>query len=156
MAVKTAFYASTVTCWEKHFDWPHCCFPNFSRNLSGKLFRLLTRFVSAALTKMEQITLKWLFQEKIFFEGAAYTHVSLLRLSKNFSVFSKEPWQGCQNGYHVSKRSFWEKKSIILKKSIFSILDSDLQWDKLLTSSQKIQQLKTLHSTYRQNFFGEA
>ena len=119
MAVKTAFYASTVTFWEIHFDSPHCCFPNFSRNLSGKLFRLLTRFVSAALSKMEQINLKWLFQEKIFFEGAAYTHVSLLRLSINFSVFSKEPWQGCQNGSHVSLQLNLRKKGNYFEEVIF-------------------------------------
>ena len=68
--------------------------------------------------------------------------------AKTFGLFSKEPCQGCQNGYYVSSGSTWEKK---LKTSIFSNLDSDLQWDKLLTSSQMIRQLKTLHSRFPQN-----
>ena len=121
MVVKTAFYASTVTCSEKHFDSPDCCFPNFSRNLSGKLFRLLTSFVSAALSKRQLMSLNWLFEEKICFEEAIYSHVSLLSLSKNFPVFSKEHWQGCQNGSHVCLRLNLRKKGNYFEEVIFFI-----------------------------------
>ena len=119
MAVKTASYASTVTCWEKHFDSPDCCFPNFSRNLSGKLFSLLTTFVSVGLSKMQLMSLKWLFEEKITVEDAIYSHFSFFSLSKNFSVFSKEPWQGCQNGFHVSLQPNWKKRGNYIEEVMF-------------------------------------
>ena len=111
-------------------------FSQFFWNLSGKLFRLLMRFVSAGLSKMQLMSLKWLFEEEITFEEAIYNHVSFLSLRKTFGFFSKELLQGCQNGYHVSKGSFWKKITNFLEKSIFSFLYSHSQWDKILISSQ--------------------